>query len=83
MTRKRHNRLKENANLRFAEAVGSALFATKVQLNFLCWEIEKLPASEQQTLLSVMAYDLVKRLDDAKKSNAQDQRPLAGKETNE
>ena len=59
MTRKRHNRLKEKADRRFAEAVGSALFATKVQLKFLCWEIEKLPASEQQTRLSIMASDLI------------------------
>lgn len=69
MTRKRHNRLKEKANRRFAEAVGSALFATKVRLMFLCWEIEKLPSSEQQTKLSIMAHDLVERIDAAKMPN--------------
>ena len=31
----------------------------------LCWEIEKLPASEQQTKISVMASNLRSRLDDA------------------
>ena len=30
----------------------------------LCWEIEKLPASEQQTKISVMASKLRSRLDD-------------------
>lgn len=66
MTRKRYNRLKAKANRRFAEAVGSALFATKVRLMFLCWEIEKLPSSERQTNLSIMAHDLVQRIDAAK-----------------
>lgn len=69
MTRKRYNKLKAKANRRFAEAVGSALFATKVKLQFLCWEIEKLPSSEQQTRLSIMASDLVRRIDEAKTPN--------------
>ena len=69
MTRKRHHNLKAKANRRFAEAVGSALFATKVQLSFLCWEIEKLPACEQQTKVSIMASDLLKRIESAKNPN--------------
>lgn len=69
MTRKRHNRLKAKANRRFAEAVGSALLETKIRLTLLFWAIEKLPSSEQQTEVSIMASDLVKRIDAAKIPN--------------
>ena len=69
MTRKRHNRLKAKANRRFAEAVGSALFATKVKLSMLCWEIEKLPASEQQTNLIIFAHDILQKLEEAETPN--------------
>lgn len=30
----------------------------------LCWEIEKLPASEQQTKVSIQASDLVRQLNE-------------------
>lgn len=73
MTRKKHNRLKAKANRRFAEAVGSALLETKIRLTLLCWAIEKIPASEQQTEVSIMAYNLVKRIDAAKTPNTKGQ----------
>ncbi len=62
MTRKRHNNLKASANRRFAEAVGSALLETKIRLTLLCWAIEKIPASKEQTEVSIMASDLVRRI---------------------
>jgi len=58
MTRKRHNNLKAKANRRFAEAVCSALGDARKKALKLCWAIEALPASEDQTKCSVMASEL-------------------------
>ncbi len=62
MTRKRHNRLKAKANLRFSEAVGSALVLARKKSLRLYWAIEGLPASEQQSKCSTMAAELYQSL---------------------